>query len=126
LLPPLPDETAHETISGDLNAILAQVLRSFTIRLQRHDTFKGERVLAEVSPLEFEIKLDGIYTIDIVLVDRGISEDFQSRKLMTIGAQYDVPFIGTPHNAGNNAVYTMEVFLGMSAAMDLSLAAAKE
>jgi hypothetical protein len=48
MLPPLKDETAHATISGALNAVMALVVRSITIRLVRHDMFNGVRILDEL------------------------------------------------------------------------------
>jgi len=66
--------------------------------------------LKELGLFSDDIDFSDIPMIDISILDRSLRGSYQSRKLAVIGSDLGVPFIGDPHNAGNDAVHTMECF----------------
>jgi hypothetical protein len=69
--------------------------------------------LQQSGDIDFAVNFDQVTAIDIAVVDRAVRSDFQSCKLGSIGNGYGVDFEGSPHNGGNDAVFTMNTFLAM-------------
>jgi hypothetical protein len=73
--------------------------------------------LAHKNEIPAPLNLSSIPTIAIGLVDRVVRADFQNCKLEEVGLTYGAEFKGVPHNGGNDAVITMDTFLGISKAI---------
>ena len=77
--------------------------------------------MKELGLFSNDIDFSDIPMIDISILDRSLRGSYQSRKLVVIGSDLGVPFIGDPHNAGNDAVHTMECFKNPSRLLTLGV-----
>lgn len=100
--------------TADTSVVTPCILVGHTVTNDMRWLSKRSTELRMENKIDFELSFTNVETLDVALVDRAEQQSHQNRALKKIGKAWKVPFEGDPHNAGNDAVHTMELLSAMA------------